>query len=160
MGTGMHRNVQYSCYDEKYERRVEGAVIGSKDDVLKWMKTRFGRARMAWVVSPDVFLNGKDCTEYLIPGGRVVLGEIKKGDRMMKAEAGKIVAKLSAMTQKDMVKATTEDEEFRRLHEELLAGGWAILAAGMKRHKDGKIVCKMRLVRGDDPEWLRLKPTW
>ena len=33
------------------------------------------------------------------------------------------------------------------------------LAEGMKRHKDGKIVCKMRLVRGDDPEWLRLKPT-
>lgn len=160
MGTGMHRNVQYSCYDEKYERRVEGAVIGSKDDVLKWMKARFGRARMAWVVSPDVFLNGKDCTEYLIPGGRVVLGEIKKGDRMMKAEAGKIVAKLSAMTQKDMVKATTEDEEFRRLHDELLANGWATLTEGMKRHKDGKVVCKMRLVRGDDSEWLRLKPTW
>ena len=79
---------------------------------------------------------------------------------MTKAEAEKIVVKLSAMTQKDMVKAMTEDEEFRRLHEELLANGWATLAEGMKRHKDGKIVCEMRLVRGDDPEWLRLKPTW
>ena len=79
---------------------------------------------------------------------------------MTKAEAEKIVVKLSAMAQKDMVKATTEDEEFHRLHEELLAGGWATLAERMKRYKDGKIVCKMRLVRGDDPEWLRLKPTW
>ena len=131
MGADMNRNVQYSCYAEKYGRRVEGAVIGSKD-----------------------------CTEYLIPGGRVVLGEIKKEDRMTKAEAEKIVAKLSAMTQKDMVKATTEVGEFRRLHDELLANGWAALTEGMKRHKDGKIVCKMRLVRGDDPEWLRLKPTW
>ena len=78
---------------------------------------------------------------------------------MTKAEAEKIVAKLSAMTQKDMVKATTEVGEFHRLHEELLAGCWATLAEGMKRHKDGKVVCKMRLVRGDDSEWLRLKPT-
>ena len=33
------------------------------------------------------------------------------------------------------------------------------LAEGMERRKDGKIVCKMRLVRDDDPEWLRLKPS-
>ena len=80
--------------------------------------------------------------------------------KMTRLEAEKIVARLSAMTQKDMVKAMTEGEEFHRLHDELLANGWATLTEGMKRHKDGKIVCKMRLVRGDDPEWLRLKPTW
>ena len=80
--------------------------------------------------------------------------------KMTQLEAEKIVARLSVMTQKDMVKAMAEDEEFRRLHDELLAGGWAALTEGMERHKDGKIVCKMRLVRGDDPEWLRLKPTW
>ena len=88
------------------------------------------------------------------------LGEIKKGDRMTKAEAKKTVAKLSVMTQKDMVKAMAEDAKFHRLHDELLANGWATLTEGMERHKNGKIVCKMRLVRGDDPEWLRLKPTW
>ena len=79
---------------------------------------------------------------------------------MIRQDAEKIVARLSAMTQKDMVKAMTEDEEFRRLHDELLANDWATLTEGMKRRKGGKIVCKMRLVRGDDPEWLRLKPTW
>ena len=78
---------------------------------------------------------------------------------MTKAEAEKIVAKLSAMTEKDMVKAMTEGEGFRRFHDELLANGWATLAEGMERRKGGKIVCKMRLVRGDDREWLRLKPT-
>ena len=80
--------------------------------------------------------------------------------KMSRQEAEKIVAQLSAMTQKDMVKAMTEDEAFRRLHDELLADGWATLTEGMERRTDGKIVCAMRLVRGDDPEWLRLKPTW
>ena len=80
--------------------------------------------------------------------------------KMTQLDAEKIVARLSAMTQKDMVKAMTEGEEFRRLHDELLANGWATLTEGMERRKDGKIVCNMRLVRGDDPEWLRLKPTW
>ena len=78
---------------------------------------------------------------------------------MTRREAEKIAAQLSAMTQKDMVKSMTEDEEFRRLHDELLANGWATLTEGMEKRKDGKIVCNMRLVRGDDPEWLRLKPT-
>ena len=64
------------------------------------------------------------------------------------------------MTQKDMVKAMTEDEAFRRLHDELLADGWATLTVEMERRADGIVVCKMRLARGDDPEWLRLKPTW
>ena len=79
--------------------------------------------------------------------------------KMTQLDAEKIVARLSAMTQKDMVKAMTEGEEFHRLHDELLANGWATLTEGMERRKDGKIVCSMRLVRGDDPEWLRLKPT-
>ena len=80
--------------------------------------------------------------------------------KMTRLDAEKIVARLSAMAQKDMVKTMTEDEEFHRLLEDLLANGWATLAEGMERRKDGKVVCKMRLVRGDDPEWLRLKPTW
>lgn len=79
--------------------------------------------------------------------------------KMSRQEAEKIVAQLSAMSQKDMVKAMTEDDEFRRLHDELLANGWASLAEGMERRADGKVVCKMCLVRGDDPEWLRIKPT-
>lgn len=79
--------------------------------------------------------------------------------KMTRLDAEKIVARLNAMTQKDMVKAMTEDEEFRRLHDELLANGWATLTEGMEKRKDGKIVCKLRLVRGDDPKWLRLKPT-
>lgn len=80
-------------------------------------------------------------------------------EKMTRQEAEKIVAQLSAMTQKDMVKAMSEDEEFRRLHDELLANGWATLTEGLEKRKDGKIVCAMRLVRGDDPEWLRIKPT-
>ena len=79
--------------------------------------------------------------------------------KMSRQEAEKIVAQLSAMTQKNMVKAMTEDDEFHRLHDELLANGWASLAEEMERRADGKVVCKMRLVRGDDPEWLRLEPT-
>lgn len=79
--------------------------------------------------------------------------------QMTRLDAEKIVVRLSAMTQKDMVKAMTADDEFRRLHDELLAAGWATLSEGMQRRKDGKIVCNLRLVRGDDPEWLRLKPT-
>lgn len=79
--------------------------------------------------------------------------------KMTQLDAEKIVARLSAMTQKDMVKAMTEGEEFRRLHDELLANGWATLTEGMEKRKDGKVISKMRLVRGDDPEWLRLKPT-
>ena len=79
--------------------------------------------------------------------------------QMTRLDAEKIVVRLSAMTQKDMVKAMTEDEEFRRLHEDLLANGWATLNEGMEKRKDGKVISKMRLVRGDDPEWLRLKPT-
>ena len=78
---------------------------------------------------------------------------------MTREEAEKIVTRLSAMTQKNMVKAMTEDEEFRTLHDKLLANGWATLTEGMEKRKDGKIVCAMRLVRGDDPEWLRIKPT-
>ena len=80
--------------------------------------------------------------------------------KMSRQKAEKIIAQLSVMTQKDMVKAMTEDEAFRRLHDELLADGWATLTKGMERRADGIVVCKMRLVRGDDPEWLRLKPTW
>ena len=80
-------------------------------------------------------------------------------EKMTRQEAEKIVARLSAMTRKDMVKAMSEDEEFRRLHDELLANGWATLTEGLEKRKDGKIVCAMRLVRGDDPEWLRIKPT-
>ena len=78
---------------------------------------------------------------------------------MTREEAEKIVTRLSAMTQKNMVKAMTEDEEFRTLHDKLLANGWATLTEGMEKRKNGEIVCKMRLVRGDDPEWLRIKPT-
>ena len=52
---------------------------------------------------------------------------------MTRLDAEKIVVRLSAMTQKDMVKAMTEDEEFRRLHEDLLANGWATLNEGMEK---------------------------
>ena len=64
--------------------------------------------------------------------------------KMSRQEAEKIVAQLSAMTQKDMVKAMTEDEEFRSLHDELLANGWATLTAGeetLPSHK-GMIACR------------------
>ena len=80
-------------------------------------------------------------------------------EKMTRLDAEKIVACLSAMTQKDMVKAMTEDKEFRRLHDELLFNGWATLADRMGMRTEGKVVCAMRLVRSDDPEWLRLKPT-
>ena len=74
---------QYACYTELGPEKVmpEGAITGSKKDVLAWMRAKYGKLSEAEMVQAEAFFYDGDCTEFSCKdGSSVFLAEILEDD--------------------------------------------------------------------------------
>lgn len=75
---------RYTCYlelDPELEK-AEGAIVGSKEEVLAWMKKKFGRlSQRSTMMSADAFFYDGDCEEFWLKDGSCVfLAELLEDD--------------------------------------------------------------------------------
>lgn len=77
----------YTCYTELAPRKIEaeGAIVGSYDDVLAWMRDKFGTLSSEVtgdrMVHAAAFFYDGDCEEFwLADGTPVFLAELQEGD--------------------------------------------------------------------------------
>lgn len=74
----MADELKYSCYDAEYENQIEGAIVGTKEEVLAWMREKYGKVEESKMMSAALFFSQRDCTEYLTQeGAQLVLGEVR-----------------------------------------------------------------------------------
>lgn len=71
----------FTCYEKDYETKIQGAAVGSKESVFKWMVAKFGELSTCDMKSAAVFFAETECEEYETASGRrIVLGEVKTSE--------------------------------------------------------------------------------